>query len=162
MRFAARMQWSLTSSLSEVAHPPVIDVNGTRGTQPLQFQLPVNGSIILDAGKSYSPDDPRNDAYLEFEWYTYIEAGLPQGGQQLNQCFLQVQALAPQRGTNGTLPVKATGFENVALGSKVRIVNHIPKVSVFEGVEWHIILQVRSTNGAYPLYTYRRIVVKSL
>ncbi|KAI1132577.1 hypothetical protein F5Y10DRAFT_260999 [Nemania abortiva] len=159
--FAARMQWSLTSNFSEVAHSPVIDVNGVRGTEPMQFQLPVNGSITLDASKSYSPDDPTNDAYLEFQWYAYIEAGLPAAGQRLNQSFLQVEALAPPSGTNGTLSVNAAGFENVVLGSKVRIVNHIPKISVFEGVEWHIILQARSTNGVHPLYTYRRIVVES-
>ncbi|KAJ8133155.1 hypothetical protein O1611_g469 [Lasiodiplodia mahajangana] len=160
--FAARMQWSLTSNFSKVAHSPVIDVNGTRGTQPMSFQIPVNGSIILDASKSYSPDDPTNEAYLEFEWYTYLEAGIPRAAQQLNQSFLQVEALAPPRGTNGTLPVNAAGFENVQLGSKVRIVNQIPKVSVFEGIEWHVILQAKSTNGLYPLYAYRRIVVKSL
>ncbi|KAI0102592.1 hypothetical protein GGR51DRAFT_287361 [Nemania sp. FL0031] len=160
--FAARMQWSLTSNFSEVAHPPVIDVNGTQGTGPMQFKLPVNGSIILDASKSYSPDDSTNSAYLEFEWYAYIEAGIPRAAQQLNQTFLEIQAFPAPEGTNRTLPVNAAGFENVQLGSKVRITNHIPKVSVFERVEWHIILQVKTTNGAYPLYAYRRIVVESL
>ncbi|KAF9878041.1 cellulose-binding protein [Colletotrichum karsti] len=153
--FAARMQWTLDRNVSEVSHPPLLNVNGSSGPASLQFQLGVNQSIILDAGKTCDADHPEDLSQLDFEWFAYPAPA----GYNVAQP-LSIRALAPPPGTNGTLALQEAGFTNVTLGSRVEVSLTDQVSALVDGQDLSLILQVRTTRGPYPIRRYKRIVIK--
>lgn len=67
--FAARMQWSVSSNTTEVNHHPIAVVNGSCSFDALEVPYAQNGSVIIDASKSYDPDDDS----ISFNWFHYRE-----------------------------------------------------------------------------------------
>ena len=155
--FAARMQWTLNRSISEVSHPPMVNVNGSTGPSSLEFQLGANQSLILDAGKTCDADHPGDLSQLEFEWFGYP---LPVGFNP--QPPLSIRPLAPPSGTDGILPVNEAGFANVTLGTSVEVSFTSNSSPWVYGQDWTLILQVRTTAGPYPIRRYKRIIIKTV
>lgn len=155
--FAARMQWTLNRSISEVSHPPMVVVNGFAGPRPLEFQLGANQSLILDAGETCDADHPGDLSQLEFEWFGYP---LPAGFNP--QEALSIRPLAPPLGMEGILAVNEAGFANVTLGTKVEVSLTTDNGPLVDGQEWTLILQVRTTTGPYPIRRYKRVTIKTV
>ncbi|KAL2277607.1 hypothetical protein FJTKL_15353 [Diaporthe vaccinii] len=152
--FAARMQWTVTSDFGNASHPPVPVVNGLQGPDFLNITVAAGQTVVLDGSESYDPDHPDTTENLQFEWYHYAEpteyVTSPGGLTHLN-----LTALTPPEGTNGTLPNNDAGFQNVVLGETVGV--DIPSDKT--GLAYHIILQVTSQTAALPLRRYLRVVL---
>ncbi|KAF4418030.1 hypothetical protein F53441_14486 [Fusarium austroafricanum] len=161
--FAARMQWTLVDSFADGAHPPTINVNGTKDLEPLRFKVGLKDAIVLDASKTLDSDNHVDSSGLDFEWYSYAECAMPMR-TSLQPNFFSVEALSPPSGTNGTLSVNGAGFSNVALGSKVRISTNLTSWEQEQpssvDKEWHVILQVTNNKGPYPIRRYRRVILE--
>ncbi|CAN5366825.1 hypothetical protein BH10PSE12_BH10PSE12_28070 [soil metagenome] len=68
--FAARINWTLTSSRTEANHPAVSVLNGTAGEAPAYIQVRSGDAVPLSAAGSNDPDhDP-----LHYRWWQYAEA----------------------------------------------------------------------------------------
>lgn len=154
--FAARMQWTLNRSISEVSHRPMVTVNGSTGPDPLELQLGANESLILDAGKTCDSDHPGDLSQLEFEWFGYP---LPAGFNP--QQALSIRPLAPTPGTEGIIALNEGGLSNVTLGTKVAVSLTTDNGPLVDGQSWTLILQVRTT-GPYPIRRYKRFTIKTL
>jgi hypothetical protein len=72
--FAARMSWTV-SDFAHANHNPVVVVNGQAGTAPIEMDVEVGRSAVLDASKSSDPDGQA----LHFRWFHYAEAGSADG-----------------------------------------------------------------------------------
>ncbi|KAH7061246.1 cellulose-binding protein [Macrophomina phaseolina] len=71
--FAARMQWTLYGSVdARTSHPPVLVINGSCGSRPLEVEVEAGSSVMLDATESYDPDSGKSTA-LNFSWWMYAE-----------------------------------------------------------------------------------------
>ncbi|KAK1516636.1 hypothetical protein CPAR01_16252 [Colletotrichum paranaense] len=152
--FAARMQWTLNNSVSAVAHPPQLSINGSIGTEVVRFDLSLNGSIILDAASTCDADHPGETSQLDFEWFGYPP---PQGfGVQPS---LTILPLTPPLGTDGIYSLNEAGFANVTLGPKVSISPPTEAGSAMDGEEWHVVLQVRTKKGPYAIRRYKRVII---
>lgn len=151
--FAARMQWTLNQSVSSVAHPPLVNVNASEGPGILRFNLMANQSMVSDARPTCDADHPGDLSQLDFELFEQPQDLLPKG------TGLLIHPLASPPGTDGVLPLNDAGFANVTLGEKVEI-------SVQDGIllgrEWHVVLQVRTRRGPYPVRRYKRIGISVL
>ncbi|KAJ0329123.1 hypothetical protein COL5a_004353 [Colletotrichum fioriniae] len=152
--FAARMQWTLNNSVSAVAHPPQLSINGSTGTEVVRFDLSLNGLIILDAASTCDADHPGDTSQLDFEWFGYP----PPLGFGV-QPSLTILPLASPHGTNGILPLNEAGFANVTLGPKVSISPPTEAGSATDGEEWHVVLQVRTKKGPYAIRRYKRVII---
>lgn len=155
--FAARTQWTLNGSISEVSHPPLVNVNGSTGPSSMQFQLGANQSLILDAEGTCDADHPGNPSQPEFEWFGYP---LPAGFDP--QQALSIRPLAPPSGTEGILTVNGAGFTNVTLGTRVEVSLTTNNGPLVDGQEWTLILQVRTTTVPYPIRRHKRITIKTV
>ena len=73
--FAARMQWTLSPEYTTARHPPIIDINGHSGLEPLIIYVMPNQTLIFDASGTVDTDAHHNQDYvLQFEWFQYQEA----------------------------------------------------------------------------------------
>ena len=72
--FAARMSWTV-SDFAHANHNPVVVVNGQAGTAPIEMDVEVGRSAVLDASKSSDPDGQA----LHYRWFHYAEAGSADG-----------------------------------------------------------------------------------
>lgn len=71
---AARMQWTLHGSVdARTSHPPVVIINGSCGSHPLEMKVDAGSSVTLDATESYDPNSGKNAAALNFSWWMYSE-----------------------------------------------------------------------------------------
>lgn len=163
--FAARIQWTLHSDFRLATHPPLVNVNGSVGLESLYVGIPPNESVVLDASETIDLDHSGDLSHLDFEWFFYLEPGCPhETGKQNYSGFLPIEPLAPPSGTSGSLAVNESGFSNVKLGYKVSVTNCIPQRPPDTPnwpTEYHLILQVRTQKGPYPLRRYKRVVIKS-
>lgn len=153
--FAARMQWTVTSDFDNASHPPVPVVNGTQGPDFLNITVAAGQTVVLDGSESYDPDHPDTTENLEFLWYHYAEPTdyvTSPGGLT----HLDLTALAPPEGTNGTLASNNAGFQNVVLGETVGV--EIPAATT-AGLAYHVILQVTSRTAPLPLTRYLRVLL---
>ena len=82
---SARVQWSvLAGNRSAGSHPPVVDVNGSCGSAPLELHVDPEQSVTLDASGTWDPDanattmtGERNA--LRFRWFQYRDIHTMQG-----------------------------------------------------------------------------------
>lgn len=146
--FAARMQWTLNQSVSNVAHPPLVNVNGSAGPGMLRFNLSANQSMVLNARMTCDGDNPQDLNQLDFEWFEQPQYLLPKS------TGLLIRPLASPPDTKGVLPLNEAGFSNVTLGTKVEI---SAQDGIWLGREWQIVLQVCTRKGTYPICRYKRI-----
>lgn len=68
--FAAPMDWTI-KSYAQANHPPVLDVNGRSGTEPIYLKVKVGEPVSLDASRSQDPDSQTR----QYRWFHYPEAG---------------------------------------------------------------------------------------
>ena len=68
--FAARMDWTI-ADYAHANHNPLIEVNGHRGTAPIQMDVETGKPVLLDASQSKDPDGQP----LHYDWFHYAEAG---------------------------------------------------------------------------------------
>ncbi|KAI0101134.1 DUF1593-domain-containing protein [Daldinia grandis] len=151
--FAARMQWTLTSNFSEVGHPPVLNINGQQGPDPLVVLVKSNETYTFDAGLTLDPDSPTDNSRLEFQWVLYRES-------TMFQANVSFKALEPPVGSGGILDVNDAGFTNATPGIKVQVTVPQPLRNPYTGTSpgFHILLQVTNRAGRYPIRRYMRVI----
>ncbi|KAL9092512.1 MAG: hypothetical protein Q9165_004316 [Trypethelium subeluteriae] len=98
--FAARMQWTLRRNgpRSNTTHPPVVVVNGSCGSQPIEINVKPSEKVVLDASETYDPDHPDSASSLSFEWWHYRDITATQWNVDAEVPKLNVTAI---QGSNG-------------------------------------------------------------
>ena len=134
--FAARMTWTV-ADFAHSSHRPLVVVNGSAGTAPVEIDLAAGQSLTLDAGQSTNPDGQQ----LHFHWFHYAEAGTADGNlagvtltdAETSRAIVRAENVCGPAGLWPT-PCKGTGVA-------------------------HIILAVTG-EGRLPLTAYRRIILR--
>ncbi|KAF7538483.1 hypothetical protein G7054_g2855 [Neopestalotiopsis clavispora] len=152
---AARMQWTLTPNFTDAGHPPVINVNGHEGPDPLFLTVAANQTYLLDAGLTVDPDagSAGGNGNLTFDWALYPEPTK----------FLSAYLTVPITAVNGTgevLATNAAGFANATVGTAVQFTAPEVFTNPNTGVsmDFHLLLSVTNSAGKYPITRYLRIV----
>ncbi len=70
--FAARMDWTITSSYKEANHNPVVVLNGIAGKDVVRVDVKSGERVELTAAGTSDPDGDR----LSFQWFQYREPGV--------------------------------------------------------------------------------------
>ena len=152
--FAARMHWTLTSNFTEAGHPPVLNVNGHQGPDPLFVEVAANQTYTFNANMTYDPDHPDDNSNLTFLWVLYPEPTmfLPD--------YLDIQMKAIDQATGNVSAVNDAGFANAVLGTELQITAPSPWTNPETGLptDFHLLLQVTNSAGPYPIRRYLRIV----
>ncbi|RAQ57680.1 cellulose-binding protein [Aspergillus flavus] len=146
--FAARMQWTLSPELSKANHQPVIILNGSKGLEPLHFELEAGSTFELNASETYDPDT--NDS-LTFTWYQYKDPSATQWSVHHEVGQLQFE---PLNSTGSKVKVTVPPPEKCCL-------ELISREALPRGQLLHIVLEVKD-NGTPPLTSYRRVTVQTL
>ncbi|OTA98381.1 hypothetical protein M426DRAFT_77020 [Hypoxylon sp. CI-4A] len=133
--FAARMQWTLTSNFTDVGHPPMLNINGQEGPDPVTIRVKGNETKTLDAGLTLDTDNPTNNSLLEFQWALYPEP-------TTFQSTVEIKALEAS---------PATKVEVIVPPASTNIYNGMPS-------NFHILLQVTNRAGEYPIRRYQRVI----
>jgi hypothetical protein len=134
--FAARMDWT-TADYQHANHNPLVEVNGHRGTAPIEIDAVVGQPVELDASRSHDPDGQS----LHCTWFHYPEAGST--GASLAAVTI-TGANTPKAIVTATATCRPQWLSTAA---------HCPDTGTA-----HIILAV--TDGGSPaLTTYRRIIL---
>lgn len=155
---SARVQWSILGgnySRSEGSHPPVVSVNGSCGSKPLEIEVQPGEVVTLDASGTYDPDgNVTGKNELQFKWFHYWEITTLQGNRgevpQLN--FTLVGEGIEGRVASTTLPAP-----ELACAAP-------PGLWQPEGVQeicqqYHVILEVTGS-GVPPIRRYKRVILK--
>ncbi|KAH7082000.1 hypothetical protein BKA63DRAFT_589910 [Paraphoma chrysanthemicola] len=149
--FAARMQWTLSNEMSNANHAPVVIVNGSSpGPEPLCIDAEAGTSIILDASKSYDPDDDE----LSFVWFHYKEPTVAHSDIHWPYVpqveFESINKQGPEGAiVRAKLPPPEKCAVDILMGEALE-----------KGQAFHFILQVQD-NGTPSLTTYKRIIVQA-
>jgi hypothetical protein len=133
--FAARMTWTVTD-FAHANHNPVAVVNGKGGTAPLEMDINVGQTIVLDARQSSDPDGQK----LKFHWFHYGEAGLADGN---------LAALTLTGGDTSRVTVRAEGACRPLW---------LPLIPCKGDGMAHVILAV-TDDGSPRLTSYRRVIL---
>lgn len=161
---SARVQWSIlggggNSSSDDGrdagSHPPVVSVNGSCGSKPLEIEVQPGEVVTLDASATYDPDaNVTGKNELRFRWFHYWEITTLQGNRgevpQLN--FTLSGEGIEGRVASTTLPVA-----ELACAAP-------PGLWQPEGVQevcqqYHVILEVTGS-GVPPIRRYKRVILK--
>ncbi|PLB45057.1 DUF1593-domain-containing protein [Aspergillus steynii IBT 23096] len=145
--FAARMQWTLSRNLDAANHHPVVDVNGSTGTEPLLFELEAGSTLRLDASATYDPDP---GDVLTFRWYQYVDPSATQWSPEHEVGSLDIRTLDS---TGSIVEVKLPPPEKCC----VELISRKP---LRRGQLLHLVLEVKD-NGSPPLISYRRILIQT-
>ena len=148
--FAARMKWTLTADISLANRAPVVVVNGSEGPEALLLSVEAGDEVVLDASKSYDPDNGK----LNFSWFQYRGPSMEPAGlidlQVPNVDIVQVgDAQSPWSKIKVRLPPPGKCAIDFLSGK--------PQT---EGLIFHIILEVKDT-GTPCLCTYKRVVIQA-
>ncbi|GAM33838.1 hypothetical protein TCE0_013r01030 [Talaromyces pinophilus] len=145
--FAARMRWTLSPDLGSANHNPVISINGSTGTHPLQFELEAGSTFQLNASATYDPD--QSDT-LTFKWYQYLDPSATQWSAEHEVGRLVIRTLN-----------EAGNIVEVTLPPAEKCcVELISREPVLKGQLLHLILEVED-NGSPSLVSYRRILIQT-
>lgn len=145
--FAARMQWSLSSDLSQANHHPVVVLNGQKGLEPLYFELEASSSFQLDASASYDPDP--NDK-ISFKWYQYRDPSATQWSVHHEVGLLEIKMLN-EAGSIVEMKIPPPDKCCVEL---------ISRAAAPKGQVLHLVLEVQD-NGSPSLISYRRVIIQT-
>ncbi|OJD35930.1 cellulose-binding protein [Diplodia corticola] len=153
--FAARMQWTLYDERdARTSHPPVVVVNGSCGSQPVELEVDAGSSVVLDATESYDADSGKNTA-LTFSWWMYREITATQW-----QVRWEVPELATRRdpavpGGSKVVVEIPSADESCRAPRALHMADEVKA----ECQVYHVILEV-SGPGAPPMTRYRRVILK--
>jgi hypothetical protein len=145
--FAARIQWSLSSKLSEANHHPVVFINGNAGVETLHFELEAGSTFQLDASASYDPDP--NDS-ITFKWYQYVDPSATQWSAEFEVGQLEIK---PHNEVGSVVEITIPPPEKCCLELLSR--EALPKGQIL-----HLILEVKD-NGSPALISYRRVLIQT-
>lgn len=134
--FAARMDWTI-KPYAEANHPPLLEVNGDTGTEPIDLNVKVGEPVTLDASRSHDPDGQT----MQYRWFHYAEAG----GTEASLAAVSITGAETSRSV-----VTATATCRAAW---LDLKKPCPSIGVA-----HIILAVTDT-GSPRLTSYRRIIM---
>jgi hypothetical protein len=154
--FAARMQWTLTPNFTEAGHPPVININGHEGPDPLFVKVIANQTYTFNASLTVDPDHPSDNSNLSYEWALYPDPTVI----LVSYADIQMKPLDTTGRLGGLLAANDAGFSNVTLSKAVQITvpEHFTETDTGVPMSFHILLQVTNTAGRYPIRRYLRIV----
>lgn len=152
--FAARMQWTLTPNFTQAGHPPVLNVNGHQGPDPLYVTVKENQTYTFSANLTYDPDHPEDNSKLSFLWVVYPEP------TRFIPSYLDVQLQAADSSTGNASVVNDAGFEFAVSGKDAQVTAPAPWTNPYTGLltDFHLLLQVTNTAGKYPIRRYLRVV----
>ena len=139
--FSARMAWTV-ADFAHANHNPVAVVNGRPGTAPIELDVTVGQSLVLDASASHDPDGQP----IAYHWFHYAEAGTADGNLAAvtltgaDTPSLTVRADAPCRPLwLPLIPCKGSGVAHIILAvtdsgspqltSYRRVILHVHPVS---------------------------------
>jgi cellulose-binding protein len=151
--FAARMDWTINDP-PHANHNPEIVVNHRPGKAPVEIDIEVGASIVLDAAGTKDPDGNA----LRYRWFFYPEAGMGIPGQPV------AVAVRPLVGGGGSR--NEGGIPSAPRGPREpepRVIIDSPDSATTEVVSRvagtaHVILVVED-NGLPALTSYRRIIL---
>jgi hypothetical protein len=155
--FAARMHWTLTDNFAEAGHPPVVDVNGYTGTEPLVIEVRAGETHILDASGTHSADNCSADDNLEYAWMLYGDVNgfhLFGKGPEVKIEPLEDIPLNTEKGDTA-------GFAVYTRARKIKVtvpqVEKHPQTGIVTP-DFHVLLQVTNRAGPYPIRRYKRVI----
>ncbi|KAJ5364526.1 uncharacterized protein N7496_010239 [Penicillium cataractarum] len=155
--FAARMHWTLTDNFADAAHPPVVDVNGCTGTEPLVLEVKPGETHVLDASGTYSADNCTADDPLEYTWMLYGDVN----GFHFFGMGPEVQIETLEGIPSDVKEGDIAGFAAYTRARKVKVtvpqIEKHPQTGLFTP-DFHILLQVTNRAGPYPIRRYKRII----
>ncbi|KAL2802092.1 DUF1593-domain-containing protein [Aspergillus granulosus] len=158
--FAARMEWTLTSDFAKASHPPVLDVNGSKGVEPLVLKVKPGERHVLDASDTYNPDNNVNGSNdLDYVWMLYGDVNafhvFGNGPKVIMEGSGGASAQDPKLGEN------AAGFAQHVRSQRVTVTVPEMERHFQTGLvtpDFHILLQVTNTAGTYPIRRYKRVI----
>jgi hypothetical protein len=151
--FAARMDWTIKDP-QHANHNPEVVVNQQPGKAPLEIDVEVGTTIVLDAAATKDPDGNA----LRFRWFFYPEAGMGIPGQPV--------AAMGRASIGGAGNQNEGGIRSAPRGPQEpepRVVIQNPdsaRTEVLPKVAGtaHVILVVED-NGTPSLTSYRRVIL---
>ncbi|KAI5918152.1 hypothetical protein F4810DRAFT_704418 [Camillea tinctor] len=147
--FAGRMQWTLTDDRSKVNHAPVVVVNeSSSGPEPLFIEAEAESELVLDASKSYDPDEDK----LSFRWFQYKEPTKSHSQVHWHQ-VPDVSFEATDAGRTGAI-VKVQ-----LPPPEICAVDILTGKALDKGQALHFVLEVKD-DGTPSLITYKRVIVQ--
>lgn len=118
-----------------------------------------NQTPIFDASGTVDTDAHHNQDYvLQFEWFQYQEASYLPAPPAPEDERLVIQPVQQQKRRGEVLPFNEQGFRDVVRAQKVRV--RVPAkqtVAVIDG--YHLVLQVSTVGGEFPIIRYKRVVL---
>ncbi|KAH6646246.1 hypothetical protein BKA67DRAFT_664094 [Truncatella angustata] len=155
--FAARMQWTLAADFTNASHPPVVNVNGHQGPEPLFVKIAPNQTYKFNASLTYDPDSPADNSKLSYEWTVYGEPT----GWNTDYGDVQMQANGTP-GVGDMVLVNDAGFTNVTVARDIQITAPQVQRNTKTGLlsDFHLLLQVTNNAGKYPIRRYLRVVLE--
>ncbi|KAJ0415423.1 DUF1593-domain-containing protein [Aspergillus carlsbadensis] len=159
--FAARMKWTYTENFAGTSHPPVIDVNGSKGVEPLVIKVRPGEKHVLDARETYLPDNVRGPGVVDFVWMLYGDVnGFHVFGHGPKVPIEPTDGSASPA-THPTLGENAAGFAEYTRSPCVTVTVP-PRERHFQTrlvtPDFHILLQVTNNTGEYPIRRYKRVI----
>ncbi|KAL3447789.1 hypothetical protein BJX65DRAFT_318111 [Aspergillus insuetus] len=160
--FAARMQWTLTTDFAAATHPPVVDVNGSKGIEPLVIKVKPGEEHVLDARATYNPDSTAGGLPgLDFVWVLYGDVNGFHVFGHGPKVLIERTDGSPSAAAHPTLGENAAGFTEYTRSPCVTVTvppmeRHFQTRLVTP--DFHVLLQVTNTAGKYPIRRYKRVI----
>jgi len=142
--FAARIGWTI-EDFAHASHEPIAVANGQAGTAPIEMDVEVGQSVMLDAAGSKDPDGRT----LHYHWFHYAEAGSADGSlsaitlvdAEKPKATVHIDAVCRPVWLPGLMPCRGTGTAHVILA----VTNEAtPRLTSYRRVTLH----VRAIQGA--------------
>ncbi|KAL1854981.1 hypothetical protein Plec18170_004393 [Paecilomyces lecythidis] len=149
---AARVQWTLQENRkdSNTTHPPVVVVNGSCGSEPLEVHVKTGAMVTLDASGSYDPDGRS----LNLTWWHYREPTMTQWSiSEVPRLNFTSVPHTDNRLTTVKIPEQSMACKSPQAASGA--VTSEPYCQ-----QYHVILQA-TNGGTHPITRYRRVILKT-
>ena len=151
---SARIQWTIKSKYEEGSHPPVVVVNGSSDSAPLEFDATVEEEVVLDASDSYDPDAGLQGRSLKFRWFQYKEpSDEPHQTSGTAVPELNIQTSSGGRVASMKIPSGAEACY------KLLVPHRSPKSVTPVCFQLHVLLEVTGS-GMPPIRRYKRAILK--